>query len=128
MHIQVIQRKAASRKEIGRKLYEIPMVHTLRDLLLTMCEQLYNQQFSHDDNMLDIHQQADTGKIVFGMYNQQKEPLSKAKQTILQDYEDGLFRVFVRGKEITNLDEELQLKDGDEVVWIKMVMLTGRLW
>lgn len=128
MHIQVIQRKAASRKEIGRQLYEIPMVHTLRDLLLTMCEQLYNQQFSHDDNMLDIHQQADTGKIVFGMYNQQKEPLSKAKQTILQDYEDGLFRVFVRGKEITNLDEELQLKDGDEVVWIKMVMLTGRLW
>lgn len=128
MQIQVIQRKAASRKEIGRKLYEIPMVHTLRDLLLTMCEQLYNQQFSHDDNMLDIHQQADTGKIVFGMYNQQKEPLSKAKQTILQDYEDGLFRVFVRGKEITNLDEELQLKDGDEVVWIKMVMLTGRLW
>lgn len=128
MHIQVIQRKAASRKEIGRQLYEIPMVHTLRDLLLTMCEQLYNQQFSHDDSMLDIHQQADTGKIVFGMYNQQKEPLSKAKQTILQDYEDGLFRVFVRGKEITNLDEELQLKDGDEVVWIKMVMLTGRLW
>lgn len=128
MQIQVIQRKAASRKEIGRKLYEIPMVHTLRDLLLTMCEQLYNQQFSHHDNMFDIHQQADTGKIVFGMYNQQKESLSKAKQTILQDYEDGLFRVFVRGKEITKLDEELQLKDGDEVVWIKMVMLTGRLW
>lgn len=85
MQIQVIQRKAAARKEIGRKLYEIPMVYTLRDLLLTMCEQLYNQQFSHNDNMIDIHQQEDIGKIVFGMYNQQKESLSKAKQTILQD-------------------------------------------
>ena len=109
MQIQVIQRKAAARKEIGRKVYEISMVHTLRDLLLAMCEQLYN-------------------KIVFGMYNQHKEPLSKAKQTILQDYEDGLFRVFVRGEEVKELDEELRLKDGDEVVWIKMVMLTGRLW
>ena len=40
MQIQVIQRKAAARKEIGRKVYEISMVHTLRDLLLAMCEQV----------------------------------------------------------------------------------------
>lgn len=128
MQIQVIQRKAATRKEIGREFYEIPIVHTLRELLLAMCEQLYNQQFLHDENRCDIHQHEDIGKIVFGMYNQQKESLTKAKQTIIQDYEDGLFRVFVRGEEVTKLDEELQLKDGDEVVWIKMVMLTGRLW
>ena len=108
MQIQVIQRKAAARKEIGRKVYEISMVHTLRDLLLAMCEQLYNQQYH--GNVCDIYQHEDT------------------KQTILQDYEDGLFRVFVRGEEVKELDEELRLKDGDEVVWIKMVMLTGRLW
>ena len=126
MQIQVIQRKAAARKEIGRKVYEISMVHTLRDLLLAMCEQLYNQQYH--GNVCDIYQHEDTGKIVFGMYNQHKEPLSKAKQTILQDYEDGLFRVFVRGEEVKELDEELRLKDPPPVVWIKMVMLTGRLW
>lgn len=132
MKITVIQRKAGSRKELDRIPYEIGQVSTLRELLYAMCEVLYRRQFETEPKKVldarDIQQQEASGKVVFEAYNTQKESLDSAKQRMLQDFMDGLFRVFIREKEVCELDAPINLADGDEVVWIRLVMLAGRLW
>ena len=132
MKITVIQRKPGSRKELGRVPYDIGEVHSLRELLYAMCEILYRRQFETETNkVLDassIKQQAACGKVVFEAYNTQKEELAKAKQRMIQDFQDGLFRVFIREEEVCDVDAPLILTEGDEVVFLRLVMLAGRLW
>lgn len=134
MKILMIKRKAASRKELGREVYELPEVHNLRELLWSITEIEYRKQFdtvcvSPVLSKEELHHHAEQGKIVFHeSYDTRRDDLDSAKQRVLQDYEDGLFRVFVHGEEVGDLEEDLQLQEGDEIVFIRLVMLAGRLW
>ena len=51
-----------------------------------------------------------------------------AVQVMLQDFEDGLFRIYFNGEECLDLKGKLAVKDEDEVVLIRLVMLAGRMW
>lgn len=132
MKIMMVKRKAASRKELGREVYELPDVHNLRELLWSITEIEYHKQFepvcaSPVLSKEDLQKQE--GKIVFHKsYDTRRDDLNRAKQRVLQDYEDGLFRVFVQGEEVGDLEEDLHLQEGDEIVCIRLVMLAGRLW
>ena len=35
---------------------------------------------------------------------------------------------FIEGNQFTNEDEPLSLKDGDEITFVRMTMLSGRMW
>ena len=59
----------------------------------------------------------------FEKYNEEQ-----AWKILKQDFEDGLFRVFFNQKEYTSLSEELKPQEENELVIIRLVMLTGRLW
>lgn len=54
--------------------------------------------------------------------------LEHAVQVMIQDFEDGLFRVYLNGTECTDLKEHLGVKDEDEIVFIRFIMLAGRMW
>ena len=43
-------------------------------------------------------------------------------------FQDGLFRVFLGDTELTELDEKLELQEGDTVTFIRLTMLAGRMW
>ena len=43
-------------------------------------------------------------------------------------FQDGLFRVFLGDTELTELDEQLELQEGDTVTFIRLTMLAGRMW
>lgn len=77
----------------------------------------------------DIQQQVQAGKVGFGAkYSDQKADLQKAAMTAIQAYEDGLYRVFINELEPIDLDQPLELKEGDHLTFIKLTMLAGRMW
>ena len=54
--------------------------------------------------------------------------LSKAIETAVQGFEDGLFRVFLGDRELENLDEKVEFAEGNEITFIRLTMLAGRMW
>lgn len=77
----------------------------------------------------DIQIKAATGKINFGVnYNEMPADMEKAIRNALQSFEDGIFRVFVDGKELESLEESVMLKEGSELTFVRLTMLAGRMW
>lgn len=133
MIIKIIKKKASSLEEVGADEVEIPPVTTLKELLIAICIIEFNKQHQiHEVKWLNsdgIKYQARLGKVSFvPLYNQQTEDLNQAVNTMLQDYQDGLFRVYLNQVECTDLNKKLIINKNDEVVFIRLVMLAGRLW
>ena len=71
----------------------------------------------------------ETGRVSFGIvYNGKTEAPDKAVLNALQSYEDGIFRIFLNGKPLGELKEEINVKDGDTLTVVRLTMLAGRLW
>ena len=69
------------------------------------------------------------GKFAFGVqYNSKEICETDAVQTALQAVEDGLVRVFRGTEALTALDERIALAEGDTLTFVKLAMLSGRLW
>ena len=78
-----------------------------------------------------IHTMAEIGKVAFGDIWNDKEPdEEKAVQTAWLAYVDGIVRVFVNGEEAEYSEEgtELTLNDGDEITFVRLAMLAGRMF
>ena len=74
---------------------------------------------------------AEMGKVAFGDIWNEKEPdEEKAIATAWQAYADGMVRVFVNGMEAEYSEDgtELGLKDGDEITFVRLAMLAGRMF
>ena len=66
------------------------------------------------------------GKIGFGIpYGNREADPEEALATAMQGFRDGLFRVFIGDREIESLEEPLNLREGDTLTIIRLVMLTG---
>lgn len=113
--------------------------HTLRELITQVVtknvENFNNKASNHETPFIDflspsdIEQQAETGKVGFqALYSDKQANLTKALETAIRAFEDGLFRVFINDEEAEQLDTKLEVADGAEVVFIRLTMLTGRLW
>lgn len=76
-----------------------------------------------------IEDKAETGKIGFGVnYGDKKVNILKAVENALQCFTDGLVVVFVDGVKKTDLKDVVTLKEGTELTFVKLTMLTGRMW
>lgn len=129
MKITVIKRKASSHKELGKATFEIHEVDTLRAFLLEMTR--VQMQEKEEQDILsrnEIQNQASSGRLRFHLYNEQKDTLEKAEKRVLQYFQDGLFRVFIQGEEVEDLAAHLDIHEEDEVVFLQLMMLSGRLW
>lgn len=66
------------------------------------------------------------GKLAFGVNHGEKQAdAAQAVQLALQGFEDGLYRVFLAGTEVTALDAPLTLHGDDELTLIRLTMLAG---
>lgn len=129
MKITVIKRKASSHKELGKATFEIHEVDTLRAFLLEMTRVQMQEKEEQDTlSRNEIQNQASSGRVRFHLYNEQKDTLEKAEKRVLQDFQDGLFRVFIQGEEVEDIDAHLDIHEEDEVVFLQLMMLSGRLW
>lgn len=108
---------------------------TLRELItetVKICVKEYIERMDRGEAVLtsdQIDDMAQIGKIAFGIvYGQKKPDVSKAVETAVTGFEDGLFRVFLGSDEITELDDKVIFAEGDEITFIRLTMLAGRMW
>ena len=139
MKIFVNLKQIGKRKnKIDKKKYEISeKITTVKELLtefVTINVNEFNNGFTENDIVpyltdKKINDLSDAGKISFGVdYNEQKQDLEKAIENALQSYEDGIYRVFVNDEEMGEIDCEINLKENDELTFIRLTMLAGRMW
>lgn len=77
----------------------------------------------------EVQQSAETGKIGFGHVEDTRTPdEQQAIEAALLAFKDGLYRVFLRDEELTELTAPLSLQENDTLVFIRLTMLAGRLW
>lgn len=144
MRLNVIRKKASSLRELGRESLELPAVSTLEELLTEMTVSEFRKRNesraarqrggdldSAQDTLSgeEIRQQAGLGRVRFSAsYQENMGDMETAIQVMLQDFKDGLFRVYLNGRECLDLKERLDITDGDDVALIRLVMLAGRMW
>ena len=126
------------KNKIDKKEYEINEgIKTVKELLtefVTINVEKFNEGYTENDIVpyltdKKINDLSDAGKISFGVdYNEQKQDLEKAIENTLQSYEDGIYRVFVNDEEMGEIDCEINLKENDELTFVRLTMLAGRMW
>ena len=139
MKVFVNVKQIGKRKnKIDRKEYEISgEIKTVKELLtefVTINVKKFNEGLIEEDvvpYLTDekISDLSDAGKISFGVdYNGKKQDLEKAIENTLQSYEDGIYRVFVNDEEVGEIESEIELKEKDELTFVRLTMLAGRMW
>ena len=126
------------KNKIDRKEYEISgEIKTVKELLtefVTINVKKFNEGLIEEDvvpYLTDekISDLSDAGKISFGVdYNGKKQDLEKAIENALQSYEDGIYRIFVNDEEVGEIESEIELKEKDELTFVRLTMLAGRMW
>ena len=79
----------------------------------------------------NIKSMAEIGKIAFGyIYNDKEPDTEMAIDTALLAYEDGMVRLFINGVEAEYKEEgtPISLSEGDEITFVRLAMLAGRMW
>ena len=132
-------KQAGSRKNYITKeeinLNSVPT--TLRELIGAMVTENVKQFNARTKNekLIDyltseeINNKLTTGKVSFGeMHNTTLANINKALECAFLAYEDGIYRVFINDNEARGLDESLELKEEDVLTFIRLAMLSGRMW
>ena len=139
MKVFVNVKQIGKRKnKIDRKEYEISgEIKTVKKFLIefvTINVKKFNEGLIEEDvvpYLTDekISDLSDAGKISFGVdYNGKKQDLEKAIENALQSYEDGIYRIFVNDEEMGEIESEIELKEKDELTFVRLTMLAGRMW
>ena len=139
MKINIQMKAAGKRRPILENVpYEInDTIKTLRELLTELVNievERYNEKgvdvqlvpFLSEE---ELKEQAAVGKVGFGrIYSDKKADADKAAENAIRCYEDGMVRIFCGERELTELDGEMGLKEGDALTFIRLTFLTGRMW
>lgn len=140
MNLKVNIKQIGQRKQkvapVNFALAEVPgTVRELIGLTVEKCVNEYNERVRAGDANVkplsesDIRDMADIGKIAFGInYGTKEQDLGKAVENALQSFEDGIYRVFLNDAELESLDEVINLSEGDSLTFIRLTMLSGRMW
>ena len=130
-------------KQLGKRKNMVDLVafffeyapECLRDLFgetVMICVGNYIDRMDKGEAVLSkeqIEDMSQSGKIAFGIvYGEKKPDVQKAIETAVQGFEDGLFRVFLGDRELENLDEKVEFAEGNEITFIRLTMLAGRMW
>lgn len=98
------------------------------------CVESYNKRFDNKENTIvlskeQIEDLSELGKIAFGInYGGKRADEKQAADTALQAYEDGIFRIFLGEQELSNLEDDIVINEGDSLTFIRLTMLSGRMW
>jgi hypothetical protein len=132
-------------KQIGnrKKIAPVPFTYprkpaTVRQLItdtVQICVEDYNCRVRAGDSGISplsadrISDMAQVGKIAFGInYGGKEQELEPAVNNAIQAFEDGLYRIFQGENELEGLETPIDINDNDELTFIRLTMLTGRMW
>ncbi len=132
-------------KQLGKKknkIAEVPFSlqnspHTVAELIIEsvrVCVGEYNSRVDKGGTTApllteNINDMSEIGKIAFGInYGGKRADETKAIENAFQSYEDGLYRIFIGDDEVGKLSDSINLNENDSVTFIRLTMLTGRMW
>ncbi len=122
------------------KTYPFPLSklpHTLRELIeesVRSCVAGYRERTEQSEHPTPLTDEQwngmrEIGKFAFGVYdNGGIIDEAKAIETAIDAVKDGLVRVFHGTSELTELDKRIELKEEDVFTFVKLTMLSGRMW
>lgn len=139
MQVYVRVKVAGKRKDVLQRVpYSIPgNIGNLRKLLtgIVECEvDKYNKKDTESQMIPyltaeQIGDQAVAGKISFGnIFSDKKANKQTAVENAIQCWKDGLVRVFMNERELTELDAPLSIPENAEITFIRLTFLAGRMW
>ncbi|MDL2301960.1 hypothetical protein LJC58_06360, partial [Lachnospiraceae bacterium OttesenSCG-928-D06] len=133
-----VQMKQAARRrnQIIESLIEIEDTPTTIQELLTFtvkaCVREFKRQKDAGGIVLsgeEIEDKASTGKIGFGFfYGEDKVVEADAIETTIQAFLDGIVVVFVDNEKKESLEEKVVITEETVVTFVRLTLLTGRLW
>ena len=109
-------------------------VSELITLSVQTCAEAYNQRVRSGESASPLTEQqiadmSELGKIAFGInYGGKEADIPTAVENALQAYRDGLFCIFIGENRAGEPEEPITLCENDTVSFIRLTMLTGRLW
>ena len=129
-HIKPLALEYATRPETAQQLIEETVRMMVADFIRRQQEAKEGRipEALSEENMQNM---AAVGKIAFGeIYNDKEPDAEKAVQTAWQAYADGIVRLFVNGTEAEYSENGtgLALQEGDEITFVRLAMLAGRLF
>ncbi len=140
MQVQVnVKRIGKRRNAIETRPYEIGAVHDIGELIdafVTAEVTRFNARAEGGETVLryltseEIADAAMVGKIGFDAdYNGQVQDLTAAIENARQSFEDSIYRIFINGDEVGGaLDTPVTLRENDEITFVRLTMLAGRMW
>ena len=139
MRVYVNVKQAGSRKNyITKEEMNFNFLPTtLRELIRIMVTENVRQfnDRTKEEELLEyltseeINNKIITGKVSFGeIYNRAEGDINKALECAFLAYEDGIYRVFINDNKTGKLDESIELKEEDVLTFIRLTMLSGRMW
>lgn len=131
-HLGNIRKKV---KEYPMELAQTP--HTFRELIIETvksCIAAYRERAEDANSLTPLTDEQfagmqEIGKFAFGVhYNENDVKEDVAIQTAIEAVEDGLVRVFQGDHELKGLDGEITIGKGDVFTFVRLTLLSGRLW
>lgn len=112
-------------------------IATVRELItetVKICVADYNSRKENSELLTnlsksEISDKAVSGKISFGInYGEKPADTDKAIDNALQCFEDGIFRIFLNNVSLENIDDKVEIKENDQLTFVRLTMLAGRMW
>jgi len=143
MQIQIsLKQLGKKRPVLSNKPIEVDLLasktYALQDILKAVVSQQvaeFNQKregknlFTYFKEDALQQQAGTTGKVDFGtIYNENKADLTKAIDTVLLAFEDGLIAVFVDDEQIEDLNTKIQVKEESTFTFVRLTFLAGSIW
>lgn len=97
-----------------------------------VCE--YNERLQQSEVLKYLTQEevgnkVTSGKVGFAVnYNGKPAAEAEAITNALQSYEDGIFRIFIDDAEAGDLSSPIPINEESTITFIRLAMLSGRLW
>ena len=131
MQVQVnVKRIGKRRNAIETRPYEIGAVHDIGELIDAFVTAEVTRFNARVETSAEIADASTVGKVGFGVdYRGQVQSAAAAIENARQSFEDGIYRIFVNGEELgETCDTPLTLNGNDEITFIRLTMLAGRMW
>lgn len=72
-----------------------------------------------------LEERAVSGKVVYGVYSHRQPPdVAEAVRNARDAFGDGVIAIFIDGKKMENLTDRVALREGSEVMFVKLTALS----
>lgn len=133
-----VKQASARRGYLQQLEVEVPdTISTLQALINEVVRQKVNafnasieqQQLVGFLTVSERESEASTWKVGFDRVRGERQVrLEESYKQAESAFKDGLYRVFLNGEEITGYEQAIELNQRDEVVFLRLTMLAGRMW